>query len=64
MNRLSTSALACIITLSMGACVKQESEEDAIPEGYKRSLDKANAVEKTLQDTTLQRLEDVDTNTQ
>ena len=60
MNKLSTASLILIMSMALSACVKQEPEEDAIPEGYKRSLEKAEGVEKTLQDTALKRLESVD----
>ncbi|MEH6515465.1 MAG: hypothetical protein V7742_02200 [Halioglobus sp.] len=60
MSKLSATSLTLILSLSLTACVKQEPDEGAIPEGYLRSLQKAEDVEKTLQDTALQRLDNIE----
>ena len=39
---------------------KDETPQDAIPEGYKRSIEKAEEVEQTLQDAARKQLEDLD----
>jgi hypothetical protein len=64
MSKLSATSLTLILSLSLTACVKQEPDEDAIPEGYKRSLEKAEGVEKTLQDTAQKRLDNIDDSTE
>jgi hypothetical protein len=60
MNKLSATSLTLILSLSLTACVKQEPDEDAIPEGYKHALKKAEGVEKTLQDAALKGLDNID----
>lgn len=64
MNKLSATSLTLILSLSLTACVKQEPDEDAIPEGYKRSLQTAEGVEKTLQDAALKGLDNIDDSAQ
>ncbi len=44
-----------LLTLS-----KDETPQDAIPEGYERSMEKAEEVEQTLQDAARKQLEDLD----
>ena len=39
---------------------REETPQDAIPEGYKRSMEKAEQVEQTLQDAAQKQLEDPD----
>jgi hypothetical protein len=39
---------------------REETPQDAIPEGYKRSMEKAEQVEQTLQDAAQKQLEDLD----
>ena len=46
-----------LLTLS-----EDETPQDAIPEGYKRSMEKAEEVEQTLQDAAQKQLEDLDSN--
>ncbi|MFT6288996.1 MAG: hypothetical protein ACJA09_003762 [Alcanivorax sp.] len=60
MNKLSTTSLTLIVSLSLTACVKQEPDQDAIPPSYKRALQKAEGVEKTLQDNALKGLDSID----
>ena len=64
MNKLSATSLTLILSLSLTACVKQEPDEDAIPEGYKRSLQTAEGVEKTLQDAALKGIDNIDDSAQ
>ena len=52
-------ALAVIVYALLNI-FKEENPEDVIPEGYKRSMEKAEDVEQTLQDAAKQRLEDLD----
>jgi hypothetical protein len=60
MSKLSATSLTLFLSLSLTACAKQEPAEDAIPEGYKRSLQKAEGVEKTMQDSALKRLDNIE----
>jgi hypothetical protein len=48
---------------ALGGCVK-EDPEDALPEGYKRSLEKADGVEQQLQDTANKRLGELEASSQ
>ena len=64
MKNLLARSAALLLLVSLGACVKDEEPEDAIPEGYKRSLEKADAVEQQLQDTANQRLGELEASSQ
>ena len=64
MKNLLAHSAALLLLVSLGACVKDEEPEDAIPEGYKRSLEKADAVEQQLQDTANQRLGELEASSQ
>jgi hypothetical protein len=63
MNRVMTIAITLLLMGSLSGCVK-EDPEDALPEGYKRSLQKADDVEKTLQDTANKRLGELEASSQ
>lgn len=52
-------ALGVIVYVLM-TLSKDETPQDAIPEGYKRSMEKAEEVEQTLQDAAQKQLEDLD----
>ena len=55
-------ALAVIVYVLLNIS-KQNEPEDAIPDGYKRSMEKAEQVEQTLQDAAQQQLEELDSKT-
>lgn len=63
MNRVMTSAMTLLLIGSLYGCVK-EDPEDALPEGYKRSLQKADNVEQQLQDTANKRLGELEASSQ
>lgn len=63
MKRVITITAALLMLGSLYGCVK-EDPEDAIPEGYKRSLEKAEGVEQQLQDTGLRRLGELEASSQ
>ena len=63
MKRVITITAALLMLGSLYGCVK-EDPEDAIPEGYKRSLEKADGVEQQLQDTANKRLGELEASSQ
>lgn len=63
MKDLLARSAALLLLVSLAGCVK-EDPEDAIPEGYKRSLEKADAVEAQLQDTADKRLGELEASSQ
>ena len=63
MKRVITVTAALLMLGSLYGCVK-EDPEDAIPEGYKRSLEKADGVEQQLQDTANKRLGELEASSQ
>ena len=63
MKRVITITAALLMLGSLYGCVK-EDPEDAIPEGYKRSLEKAEGVEQQLQDTANKRLGELEASSQ
>jgi hypothetical protein len=52
-------ALAVIVYVLLNIS-KDDTPQDAIPEGYKRSMEKAEQVEQTLQDAAQKQLEELD----
>ena len=56
-------ALAVIVYVLMNLS-NEKTSQDAIPEGYKRSMEKAQQVEKTLQDAAQKQLEELDSKEQ
>ena len=52
-------ALAVIVYVLMNLS-KDETPGDVIPEGYERSMEKAEQVEQTLQDAAQRQLEELD----
>lgn len=63
MNRVMTIAMTLLLMGSLYGCLK-EDPEDALPEGYKRSLEKADGVEQQLQDTANKRLGELEASSQ
>ncbi len=53
-------AAALVLATALTACMKEEEPEDAIPEGYKKSMEKAEAVEQKMQDSVEQRMQGID----
>ena len=49
-------AAALVLSTALTACMKEEEPEDAIPEGYKKSMEKAEAVEQKMQDAAEERM--------
>jgi len=58
-KHLIPTVLLCLLA-SLAGCTKDEDPEGVIPEGYKRSMEKAHGVEQQLQDTADRRLEALD----
>ena len=52
-------ALAVIVYVLLSLS-REDTPQDAIPEGYKRSVEKAEEVEQTLQDAAQKQLEELD----
>lgn len=52
-------ALAVIVYVLLSLS-REDTPQDAIPEGYKRSMEKAEEVEQTLQDAAQKQLEELD----
>ena len=50
---MNIRSITCTIAtlLILCACAEQESEQGAIPEGYKSAVEKAKGVESTLEDS-------------
>lgn len=48
------------LAIALTGCMKDEEPEDAIPEGYKKSMEKAENVEQTLQQSAEERLKSLD----
>ena len=48
------------LTLALAGCMKDEEPEDAIPEGYKKSMEKAEQVEQKLQQSAEDRLKSLE----
>jgi hypothetical protein len=48
------------LAIALTGCMKDEEPEDAIPEGYKKSMEKAENVEQTLQQSAEDRLKSLD----
>jgi hypothetical protein len=48
------------LALALTGCMKDEEPEDAIPEGYRKSMEKAENVEQTLQQSAEDRLKSLD----
>jgi len=63
MNRVITLTTTLLMLGTLCGCVK-EDPEDALPEGYKRSLEKADGVEQQLQDTANKRLGELEASSQ
>ncbi|MEP1471195.1 MAG: hypothetical protein ABJK20_17900 [Halieaceae bacterium] len=63
MKRVMTIAMTLLLMGSLYGCLK-EDPEDALPEGYKRSLEKADGVEQQLQDTANKRLGELEASSQ
>jgi len=63
MNRVITVTTTLLLLGTLHGCVK-EDPEDALPEGYKRSLEKAEGVEQQLQDTGIRRLGELEASSQ
>lgn len=63
MNRAITIVITLLLAGSLYGCVK-EDPEDALPEGYKRSLEKADGVEQQIQDTANKRLGELEASSQ
>ena len=57
MKRRYGVAAALVLTTALTACMKDEEPEDAIPEGYKKSMEKAEQVEQKMQDAVEQRMQ-------
>ena len=57
MRRGTGVAAVVMLTMALTACMKDEEPEDAIPEGYKKSLEKAEQVEQKMQDAAEQRMQ-------
>ena len=57
MKRGTGAAAVVMLTMALTACMKDEEPEDAIPEGYKKSLEKAEQVEQKMQDAAEQRMQ-------
>jgi outer membrane protein assembly factor BamE (lipoprotein component of BamABCDE complex) len=57
MKRGYRVAVALVLTTALAACMKDEEPEDAIPEGYKKSMEKAEQVEQKMQDAAEQRMQ-------
>ena len=53
-------AAALVLCMALAACMKDEEPEDAIPEGYKKSMEKAEQVEQKMQDAAEQRMQALD----
>jgi ABC-type uncharacterized transport system auxiliary subunit len=50
-------AAVLMLSTTLAACMKDEEPEDAIPEGYKKSMEKAEQVEQKMQDAADQRMQ-------
>ena len=50
--------LATLVIVS--GCAKEEEPEGVIPEGYKKSMEKADALEQKLQEDAAEKLEAID----
>ena len=48
------------LALALAGCMKDEEPEDAIPEGYKKSMEKAEQVEQKLQQSAEDRLKSLE----
>jgi hypothetical protein len=57
MKRGHGVATALVLSMALSACMKDEEPEDAIPEGYKKSMEKAEQVEQKMQDAAEQRMQ-------
>ena len=57
MKRGTGAAAVVMLTMALTECMKDEEPEDAIPEGYKKSLEKAEQVEQKMQDAAEQRMQ-------
>jgi len=53
-------AAGLVLTTAMAGCMKDEEPGDAIPEGYKKSMEKAEQVEKEMQDAAEERMKDLE----
>lgn len=60
MIRTLTTGLFLATLLAASGCAKEEKPEGVIPEGYKKSMEKAEAVEQQLQDDAAKKLEAID----
>lgn len=60
MIRTRTVGLILATLLTASGCAKEENPEGVIPEGYKKSMEKAEAVEQQLQDEAAKKLEAID----
>ncbi len=60
MERRYGVAAALVLMAVLAGCMKEEEPEDAIPEGYKKSLEKAEQVEQKMQDAAEQRMQDLE----
>ena len=50
-------AAVLMLSASLTACMKDEEPEDALPEGYNKSMEKAEQVEQKMQDAADQRMQ-------
>ena len=53
-------AASLVLTSVLAGCMKDEEPEDAIPEGYKKSMEKAEQVEQKMQDAAEERMRSVE----
>ena len=60
MMQTMITGLILAILLAVSGCAKEEEPEGVIPEGYKKSMEKADAVEQQLQDDAAKKLEAID----
>ncbi len=60
MMQATLTGLILASLLAVSGCAKEENPEGVIPEGYKKSMEKAGAVEQQLQDDAAKKLEAID----
>lgn len=55
--------LMLVALVGVSGCAKEENPKGVIPEGYKQSMEKAEALEQKLQDDAAAKLEAIDSQT-
>jgi hypothetical protein len=63
MKLSAITGLILTALLTASGCTKEEKPEGVIPQGYKKSMEKAEAVEQKLQDDAAKKLEAIDAQT-